>query len=73
MGLRVCQPSSLYQTQVKITGTFIIYYRMGELVTLHYGNFSILAKWAREFAWRTGCFNQVAKWTLQNQLFLDKL
>ena len=46
---------------------------MEELVTLHYGNFSILGKWVREFTWRTGCSNWVGDWTLQSQLFLNKL
>ena len=47
----------------------IIYYRIEELVTLHYGNFSILGEWVREFAWRTSCSNWVADQTLQSQLF----
>ena len=36
----------------------IVYYRIEELVTLHYGNFSILGEQAREFAQRTNCSNQ---------------
>ena len=64
MGLKVHEPSLLYQTQVNITGTFIIYYRMEELATLQYGNFSILAKWMRDYAQRAGCSNQVAEWAL---------
>ena len=46
---------------------------MEELVTLHYGNFSILGEWVREFAQRTGCSNWVANWTLQSQVFLNEL
>ena len=52
---------------------FIVCYRMEELVTLYYGNFSILGEWVREFAQRTSCSNQVADWTLWNQLSLTEL
>ena len=52
---------------------FIICYRMEELVTLQYGNFLILAKQGRDYAQGTSCLNQVAKWTLHFQLFLDEL
>ena len=46
---------------------------MEELVTLHYGNFSILGEQAREFTQRTSCSNQVADQTLWLQLFLNEL
>ena len=51
----------------------IICYRIEELVTLHYGNFSILGEQVKELAWRTGCSNWVASQTLQGQLFLDEI
>ena len=51
----------------------IICYRMEELVIMHYGNFSILGEWAREFTQRTGCSNWVAEQTLWSQMFLNKL
>ena len=51
----------------------IVCYKMEELVILHYGNFSILGEWVREFTQRTGCSNQVADWTLRSQLFLHEL
>ena len=70
---KVCKPSSLYQTQVRITRMLIIYYSMEDLVTLHYRNFSILAKQEREFAQRTHCSNWVADPTLKSKLFLHKL
>ena len=73
MGLKVCKPSSLYQTQVRITRTFIVYCRMEELVTLHYGTFLIVARWAREFAQRASCSNWVAEQTIQSQLFLKQI
>ena len=66
-------PSSIYQLQARITKMFIIYYRMEELVTLHYGNFSILGEWVREFIRRTSCSNWVADWTLWSQLLLNEL
>ena len=53
--------------------TLIICYRMEKLLTLHYGNFSILGEWVKEFAQRTGCSNWVADWTLCSQLFLDEI
>ena len=37
----------------------IICFRMEELVTLQFGSFTILGKWAKEYAQRTGCSNQV--------------
>ena len=51
----------------------IVYYRMEELGSLHYGNFSILGEQAREFTWRTSCSNWVADWTLRGQLFLNEI
>ena len=46
---------------------------MEELITLHHGNFVIWGKSAKEYTLRTGCFNLVADWALQSQLFLDKM
>ena len=71
-GLKLHKPSSLYQTQIWIARTFIVYYSMEELVTLYYGNFSLLGEWVREFAWSISCSNQVAGWTLWSLLFLIK-
>ena len=42
----------------------IVCYRMEELVTLHYGNFSILGEWVREFTQSTSCSNWVANQNL---------
>ena len=33
----------------------IVYYRMEELITLHYGNFTILRERVRDFTWCTTC------------------
>ena len=46
---------------------------MEELITLHYGNFVILGKRAKEYTQRTGCFNWVADWSLKSQLFLGEM
>ena len=45
---------------------------MEEFVTLHYGNFSILGEWAKEFTQRNGS-NWVADETLRGQMFLNEL
>ena len=73
MGLKVCKSGSLYETQIRITRMFIVYYSMEESVTLQYGNFAILGEQVREFDWRTGCSNWVADQILRGQLFLDEL
>ena len=45
---------------------------MEELVTLQYGNFTILVKWIRDYTQRAGCSNRVANQALQFQLFLNE-
>ena len=50
-----------------------IYSRMEELVTLQYGNFTILGEWVKEFAQRTGCSNRFANLTLRGPLYLNGL
>ena len=51
----------------------ISYSRMEKLVTLQYGNFTILGEQMKEFAQRTDCSNRVANQTLRDQLYLNEL
>ena len=46
---------------------------MEELITLYYGNFSILGERAKDFTQCSGCSNCVTDRTLQSQIFLDEL
>ena len=51
----------------------IIFSRMEGLVTLQYGNVTILWEWVKEFNQRTDCSNRVADQTLRGQFFLIEL
>ena len=73
MCLKVHGSGLLCQTQVRISKTSIIYYRMEELISLHYGNFTILGKRAKKYTQRMGCSNRVADQALQCQLLLAKI
>ena len=46
---------------------------MEEMVTLQYGSFATLSKWAKAVAFTTGHWKRIADWPLRGQLFLDEL
>ena len=72
-GSKVCGFGSLCQTGVRIIEVQIVCYWMEELVTLHYGNFTILGERARDFTWCTSCSNGVAERTPRTQIFLAEM
>ena len=51
----------------------ILYSRMEELITLQYGNFTILGEQTKVFTPRTRYSNRVANWTLRGQFYPNKL
>ena len=46
---------------------------MEELITLYYGNFTILGERVKDFVQHTGCSNCIADRTPWSQIFLDEL
>ena len=48
------------------------YCRLEELVTLHFGSFAALSKWAKVLAQGTGCSKQVTECALRWQLFPEE-